>query len=239
MKWKIRRKIKSWDLDIRIVPNNYHLKSKSWIPWYHGKGIALPYGKKSGFISSLDLYEDYPGSIFLPRSVNFDLFSNVQRKEKTDTIVIGHLWKRKPEGLENYIFKYFKNSDMFYEAVNLLSNKGVKVNVIDDFFPRKDMPKFYSSIDVFAEQFRIGSYGIPAIESLCCGIPVVGSYRSELLECKEAEEMIISAQQNPESIAASILEAYDSKIGSTKNVREFHSSKHAADIFEDCWKKLV
>lgn len=212
---------------------NFGLTGKTYIDYWQGIEAKESVHKEAdhNFATTLDLLSSLPSdTVLLPRPANQELFTPGHAWPITKTVV-GHLWRR--GGLvSDYASRYFKNTDLLFEAV-----EGQGILIDDARRQRMQMPKFFSKISLLAEQFRYGSYGLPAIESLLSDCPVVGYYEKGLVECPEAFEAIHVCQRTKESVLEKIREADGSEVGAVKEVRDYHSSKHTVDVFEDALKK--
>jgi hypothetical protein len=204
-------------------------------------GVELFWDKqpKPGYYATPDIKKHLPEkSIFLPRTVNLSLFNSQDKKPENDVIRVGHLWKRESLAV-SYATRYWKKTDLLMEALSILREEGYKVELLDGPVKRKDLPSFFASVDVLAEQFGYQSYGLTAIESILSGTPVVGCYNPDLCESKETLDNIVNVLPDSEVIAKGIIAARDFKIRNVDATREYYSPKHTADVLEDTWRKLV
>lgn len=238
---KVLRKSRLWlrlereRYDVQLVLGGHPLigiHARDTMNYWQGievkENYALRFNEKHSFISTLDLQDASPNSVLLPRPVNIELFKAASSKQNAARKLVGHFWRRGNITFD-YAMRYYKATDILLEALRLLPN----FTLFDDLLDRIKFPIILRQLAVLAEQFRVGSYGLPAIESLLVGTPVVGYYRKELVECPEAFELLTPSTKNPENIARLINEVAQTRVSGTKTVEEYHSAKHTADIFED------
>jgi hypothetical protein len=232
----LKRHLNTYDIQLIIGGQEpIGLKARRTIH-YHGSAALrdqYPYGYKPDcFIASLDLQDIAPNSVLLPRPVNAELFKTGRKRPRmSETPRVGHFWRRGRTTID-YAMRWFKDTDRLLDALHM-----GKFQLVDRLVSRELFPHTLASVDVLAEQFRVGSYGLPAIESLISETPVVGYYRKDLVECPEAYEMIHATTRDPNNIYLTVESAVDSLVGSTKAVEDYHSAKHSVDVFEDTLKR--
>lgn len=123
--------------------------------------------------------------LYNPYGVNLSVFKPTQKPgdDSFDVIMVGAWWKH-------------KGCDMLAEAC--IKRLGVKLlhvgSVIDcelpdsplfkhvDFVPEKELPKFYAQAKVFAMPSLDEGLGLVQLQAAACGLPVVGSTRSGVID---------------------------------------------------------
>lgn len=132
--------------------------------------------------------------LYNPYGVNLSMFKPTLKPEEDsfDVIMVGAWWKH-------------KGCDMLAEAcINKLGVKLLHVgSVIDcelpdsplfkhvDFVPEKELPKYYAQAKVFAMPSLDEGLGLVQLQAAACGLPVVGSTRSGVID-------VASLLNNPE-----------------------------------------
>ncbi len=237
----LHRRLFHYDLEVENITGSPSLRIRAdqQLPIYHGMELEKGYVKpRRGFYTTPNLApHTVAGSQLLPRPVNLEMFTEPKTRRQSETIQVGHFWRR-GNITSDYAFRYFKGSDVVDQAVAILKREGYDVQLVDSLVFRDMMPYVLSQLDVLAEQFRVGSYGLPAVEALLVGTPVVGHYVKELCECPEAFDLFYKAQ-TPQQVADMILQARDDSghAYSARPVREYHSPKHTVDVFLDYCSK--
>lgn len=230
---KRRTKVLFSSYDIQLIlgmTKRIGIKASHTINYFQGIE-AVDRGEEHSFVSTLDLLEKVPSAVLLPRPVNIEKFKQDHvGPYNNPKIVVGHFWRR-GSTVGDYAWRWFKNTDLLMESLD------TGMYLEDHFTNREKMASVLSTIDVLAEQFRVGSYGVPAIEALLSGTPVVGYYLKEMIECPEAFEMIHSTTKDPRDINRKIHEASRSTVGSTSAIEEYHSARHSVDVLLDTLKK--
>ena len=244
----LKRRFRRYDVELRNVTGenpDLGLRVASKVPYYHGIELIWGYVKpEKGFVSSPDLLlHAAPGSVLLPRCVNLQLFQKPAAKNfrTKKRIRIGHFWRR--GGLNaDFAFRYFKGTDLLEQALQILRQRGVDIDYVNQLTPRNQLPNVLRSLDVLADQFVVGAYGLPAVEALLLGVPVVGYYRKELCECAAVYGQVTKVERKPESIAEGILSASEQRDKiDTREIEDFHSPKHNVDILLETlrlWGKI-
>jgi glycosyltransferase involved in cell wall biosynthesis len=92
-----------------------------------------------------------------------------------------------------------------------------------DFVPDKDLPTLYSMAELFVFPSLYEGFGIPPLEALACGTPVVVSDNSALKEVFEGVAVLCNAQ-DISSITESILKIMRSLDGDKKLVSELREN---------------
>ncbi len=230
--------LRRYDLLVVLAGHrNIGIRSRHLVHYFQGVEIFNHYHgyilDKPCFVTTPNLLSHAPeGSVILPRPVNTSLFKRIIRSPNTtNEIVVGHFWRRGSTA-SDYAFRWFKGTDFLDEAISVLLEKGYKVKFVDNLTARSRMPEVLAGLDVLAEQFRMGIYGLPALEALVVGTPVVGYYKKELAECPQVYDSLIRVERAPPAIAEGILEARKKgTVTIPAEIEKFHSAKNAVDVF--------
>ena len=79
---------------------------------------------------------------------------------------------------------------------------------------QEDLPKFYSACDVFLFPSFSETFGLPVLEAMSCGAPVVASSRGALPEITDGAALLVNPEE-PEEIAAAVYQILnDPRVGS-------------------------
>jgi glycosyltransferase involved in cell wall biosynthesis len=141
------------------------------------------------FVSTADLLEFVPGSIWLPQPVNLKLFdgiaSNVQKHKKDEEeIVLVHA----PTS------RTIKGSDYLIRAVDDLKAKGYKIRLcLLEKMPYRKVLEEYVKADIIVDQLLAGWYGQVSIEAMALGKPAICYIREDLNKHSEDGLPVVSA----------------------------------------------
>ncbi len=92
----------------------------------------------------------------------------------------------------------------------VLRDLGIEERVVfTGFVPSPDLPPLYSGADVFVYPSLYEGFGIPVLEAMACGTPVVASRTSSLPEVV-GEAGLLADPYSPEEIASQILRVLES-----------------------------
>lgn len=113
-----------------------------------------------------------------------------------------------------------------------------------DYVPAEDLPLFYSFADLFVYPSLREGFGIPPLEAMACGTPVISSNRSSLPEVVgdagiffDPEDSVMLSELmlkviNNESLRREIIER------GFNNVKRYSWDKTASGIIQSCEKAL-
>lgn len=119
----------------------------------------------------IDFVERRDLLVAAPFFVDTDVFRPSERTRRPGPIRVGHS--------PNH--RLIKGTDVIEAAVAQLRDEGLEVEfVVIEGVPNTEMPDLLNEIDVFAEQFIIGWYGLSAVEAMSCGVPVMAYLRPDL-----------------------------------------------------------
>jgi len=138
--------------------------------------------------------------------------------------------------------KGWKNSLLFQYFENLNKEIQAKIHFLG-YLPREELPILYSCADVFVFPSLYEGFGLPVLEALACGAPVVTSSTSSLPEVG-GDVVLYVDPQSPEDIAEKIYALLnDENLGERRNrgvlrAREFSWKKAAMEIYE-IYKSII
>lgn len=166
----------------------------------------------------------------------FGISPGLKPKNKNDGIyrigTLGYLDPRKRTGL---LIEAFKEADLDAELV--IAGKGVDMPYLKKlaggdkrikflgFVPDEELCDFYSSLDVFAFPSLLEGYGLPIVEAMACGKPVVTLADAIIPSDVKSRTHICKLEELPRVLAS----------------REFNCDRRANLRFarEHSWKKMV
>lgn len=156
--------------------------------------------------------------------------------------------------------EYFKNNkialplvisgcepEFVWQLIDHLQLSAIKANVqTTGYISATDLPLFYNLATLFLyPSFREG-FGMPVIESMACGTPVITGNNSSLLEVANGAALLVDAA-NPLEISKSILNALDKNLylklkeKGIENAKRFNWKKSAEktlDIYHELEREL-
>lgn len=118
------------------------------------------------------------------------------------------------------------------ELQALASKLGVKVKFLDH-IPEKELPLAYNAADVLAFPSLFEGFGMPIIEAMACGCPVVTSDAPGTKETAGGAAKLCDPH-NPDSIAKAIIEVLKNK-----RAREYLVQKGLKRAKKYTWNKVV
>jgi glycosyltransferase involved in cell wall biosynthesis len=77
--------------------------------------------------------------------------------------------------------------------------------------PEGDLPVWYNAADVFVFPSTYEGFGLPVLEAMACGVPVVCSRSGSLPEVAGEAAMLVDAE-SPDSIASAVATLLDSRV---------------------------
>jgi len=146
-------------------------------------------------VSTPDLLTFLPPEkgVWLPNPINIEMWRPKPRTEKDHTLVIGYY--NPPEGEEKiYSVEHIER------AIKNLKRKGFNFETKPIYWkPHRDMPSYYSSIDVYVDRLGMGWYGLSACEALASGLPVITYIQEDLRHLLLGKEpFLTSSKENLE-----------------------------------------
>ncbi|MBI3601177.1 MAG: glycosyltransferase family 4 protein [Nitrospinae bacterium] len=96
--------------------------------------------------------------------------------------------------------------DRFVSSLKELAEKlGIRDRIIfTDFIKDEDLPALYSGAEIFIYPSLYEGFGLPVLEAMACGTPVISSNTSSLPEVVGDSGILIDAKE-PKNIAAAII----------------------------------
>lgn len=190
----------------KIITDSYHTK-KDIIKLYRipDKKIEVIYPGVSDHFSPASNEEKLRVRNKFNLNIPFILFIGAIEPKKNLELLLKafYLCQKEKSNLHLVIAgkKAWKYQTVFAQIEQL--NLGEKIRFLD-FIPYEDLPALYSSAEVFVFPSRYEGFGLPPLEAMKCGTPVITSNISSLPEIVGEEGMMVSPDDH-EELAESIL----------------------------------
>jgi glycosyltransferase involved in cell wall biosynthesis len=107
----------------------------------------------------------------------------------------------------------------------------------------------FATLDMFAEQFVVGWYGLTAVEAMSCGLPVLAYLRSDLRALYDRTSFSASCPivcATPESLVEQLDELFHDAqrrrslgIAGRDYVQRYHSTDALAGFFTELMERLA
>ncbi len=174
--------------------------------------IAVSNSTKKDLIRFFNVPENKISVIY--EGVDHKKFYPIKNKRKNKKFVVGYvggLGKRKNVEYILNIAKEFKNNkNVLFKIVgkgpdlNRLVKLKREMNLDNvefvGFIPEDKLNKFYNSLDLFIFPSYYEGFGLPVLEAMVCGIPVMVSNVSSLLEIVNDAEILINPKKSEEAV---------------------------------------
>ncbi|GAB2552308.1 hypothetical protein [Leucobacter ruminantium] len=187
------------------------------------------------FVSTPDLLLDVPQAAWCPVSVDTARWAAPARPPRDHSAPL-----RVVHAPSNPVLK---GTPLIMPTLEKLAAEGVIEFRIIQGVPSAEMPALFAESDVLLDQFRLGSYGVAACESMAAGCAVVGQVSAQVREAVAAasgrELPIVEA--NPDTLEAVLRElAADPEFDALSRtglefVREVHDGRMAAGVLREHW----
>lgn len=154
-----------------------HVLSTPWSPYHDNQSLARQHQKEVDknkeiisqlnvpvFVSTPDLISDIPSATWCPVVVDITKWKNSRSIFSTKVPSVVHVPSMGVIKGTHLIEKILIDLDR-EGVINFRSARGV---------PSQDMPAMIQSADIVLDQFRIGSYGVAAVEAMVAGRLVIG-----------------------------------------------------------------
>ena len=113
----------------------------------------------------------------------FILYVGTLEPRKNIPTIIRAFLKLKEAGYAHKLVICGKKGWMFDEIFNLVSELALKTDVIfTGYIPKNDLVKLYNAADLFVYPSLYEGFGLPPLEAMACGTPVITSNHSSLPE---------------------------------------------------------
>jgi glycosyltransferase involved in cell wall biosynthesis len=107
----------------------------------------------------------------------------LQPRKNIDILIRAFAALRRRVGIPHVLALVGARGWMYEDLFHLVVREGVKDHVhFVDFVPSEQLPLWYNSADLFAYPSAYEGFGLPVLEAMACGVPVVTSASSSLTE---------------------------------------------------------
>jgi glycosyltransferase involved in cell wall biosynthesis len=217
------------------------LDKKKVIRHFHGSDVRnkkiplLKYLVDQTFVSTPDLLEFVPYSVWLPNPIDLEKWSNIlhRNKREGDRINILHPTTNRK----------LKGTNMIIRGVKRLRNEGYKINLIlCENVPHHQMYEYYNNSDIIVEQLLIGCYSMTAVEGMASGKPVITYIEKIKPHLPDFCPLVNSNLKNFQETIISLIEdeSLRKQLGlkGREYVERIHDSKRIAKILNKFYKNL-
>jgi glycosyltransferase involved in cell wall biosynthesis len=174
--------------------------------------IAVSKSTKRDLINILKVPEDKISIIY--EGVDHKKFYPEKKEKKNKNFVIGYmggLGKRKNvdyildiaekfKGNTKILFKIAGNGPELDRLINLKKERNLKNVEFLGFIPEGRLNNFYNSLNLFVFPSYYEGFGLPVIEAMACGVPVMASNTSSLAEIAEDAGILIDPKKPEDAI---------------------------------------
>jgi glycosyltransferase involved in cell wall biosynthesis len=107
----------------------------------------------------------------------------LQPRKNIDVLIRAFATARRRAGIPHVLALVGARGWMYEDLFGLVEREGVTEHVqFVDFVPSEQLPLWYNSADLFAYPSAYEGFGLPVLEAMACGVPVVTSASSSLAE---------------------------------------------------------
>lgn len=186
------------------------------------------------FVSTPDLLLDLPESHWCPVVVDTEVWHPVQEPLLEPRPVVVHI-----PSMGN-----IKGTHLIHDTLVDLDDEGLIEYQALHGVPASEMPKVIAQADIVLDQFRIGSYGVAAVEAMSTGRVVVGHVAQEVrsIVMSQTGHKLPVVEATPASLAKVLREICMNREifqniarDGHEFVREIHSGKYSANVLETNW----
>ena len=132
------------------------------------------------------------------------------------------------------------------ELVKQIEHLGLQKDVIfAGIYPNEELPKFYNSGDVFVFPSYSEGFGVPPIEAMACGLPVITTNKTSLPEIVGDAAIKLSDPFDSQLLADTIQEVLlndelrsDMKKKGIEQAKKYSWEKYAKDVWE-LYNKMI
>lgn len=200
--------------------------------------LTAVYNGYSRHFKPTDKAEDISGKYIDKPSYLFFLGNTDPKKNAAGVLQAYHIYLNKSHHPLPLLIADLKEEiiDEYLERYGLQAVKNMLY--YPGYIPNAELPAIYSAASVFIYASLRESFGIPILEAMACGTPVITSDTSAMPEIAGEEGILVNPYQ-PEEIAAALLrleenpEHYRSQVDyGLKRVRQFSWENTAKEILK-------
>jgi glycosyltransferase involved in cell wall biosynthesis len=174
------------------IINHFHLDSKNVIMLYNS--YDKDFCVQNNWERDISKYIDHPGYFFILGNTDF--------RKNTERMIIAYVDYLKQSEIKRKLLITSLNDD----SINrLLSNNGInhirEQIVQTDYLPFVDLPSIYHHAFCFLFASLREGFGIPILESMACGTPVITSNTSSMPEVAGPQAILVNPENSNEITA--------------------------------------
>jgi hypothetical protein len=224
-----------------------HVSLTEWSPYVDEVRIATQHQKEVDanlklisdlqlptFVSTPDLLLDLPEAHWCPVVVDTEVWLPAQEPLKKTRPVVAHI-----PSMGN-----IKGTHLIHDTLMSLDREGLIEYQALHGVPAFEMPKVIAAADIVLDQFRIGSYGVAAVEAMSTGRVVVGHVTQEVrsIVMSQTGRKLPVVEANPATLAKVLSEISVNRESFQKVAREgsefvhaIHNGNFSANVLETHW----
>ena len=158
----------------------------------------------------------------------------LQKRKNIPRLISAFAYLKKKYQIPHQLVIVGKKGWLYDEIFQKVREGGLRREVIfTGFAKNSDLPGLLSGVDVFVLPSLYEGFGLPILEAMACGTPVVASKVSSLPELVEDNGVLV----NPESVSSIAKGIY--KIISNPKLKKQLSKKGLEGVKEFSWKKCA
>jgi hypothetical protein len=224
-----------------------HVSLTEWSPYVDEVRLAAQHQKEVDanlkliadlqlptFVSTPDLLLDLPEAHWCPVVVDTRVWQPVQEP----------LLKTRPVVVHIPSMGKIKGTHLIHDTLLGLDSEGLIEYQALSGVPAFEMPKVIAEADIVLDQFRIGSYGVAAVEAMSTGRVVVGHVAQEVrsIVMSQTGSKLPVVEATPATLAQVLREICENRtffqnvaLEGHDFVRAIHSGKFSATVLETHW----
>lgn len=224
-----------------------HVSLTEWSPYVDEVRLATQHQKEVDtnlkliadlqlptFVSTPDLLLDLPEAQWCPVVVDTGVWLPAQEPLKKTRPVVAHI-----PSMGN-----IKGTHLIHDTLVSLDSEGLIEYQALHGVPAFEMPKVIAAADIVLDQFRIGSYGVAAVEAMSTGRVVVGHVAQEVrsIVMSQTGRKLPVVEATPSTLAKVLREICMNRDSFQKIARDgyefaraIHSGKYSAKVLETHW----
>jgi glycosyltransferase involved in cell wall biosynthesis len=178
---------------------------------------VTPYSPPSSF-RLVDPYDERKQAVLKKYGVNKRFIFTLGRlnlRKNLKTLIKVYTMLRNRERIDVLLVVGGKKDFLYGETLRNIENSGYKEDIIlTDFIEEEDLPLVFSAAEVFVYPSLFEGFGLPPLEAMACGCPVVTSNVSSIPEIVGDAGVLINPDNEEEMLKAIV------SIISDANIRE-------------------
>jgi len=173
--------------------------------------VTVSKSTKKDLINLLNVKKDRISLIY--GGVDHKQFYPINKRKKNKKFTLGYiggLGKRKnieiilkvaeEFGQENVLFKIAGRGPELNKLIRLKNKLGLNNVEFVGFVPEEKLNNFYNSLDVFIFPSLYEGFGLPVLEAMACGVPIIASNRGAIPEIVGNAGILVNPQSTAQII---------------------------------------